>query len=134
MKKIIIIGALCYATWYFLIREPKPVVVLPLKAGATTDTVNPNDAPVMDLIQDISANYTNYTSMELQQAKDKLLAASQPVPVECIMPPCPAGISQVSKEIEDKAKALINQIAEYMSVTKLGAAEKAAGNDFFGAQ
>lgn len=123
MKKYIIVGALVYAAWYFLIREVpiKPVVVLPKIGDAVPPDANtpgaplpvitndnPQDIIAQNLINSITAAYPNYTTeAEFSAASTKLTLNSQPVPVACLRAPCPPGTSIVSKPVEDAAKALI---------------------------
>ncbi len=121
MKKYIIVGVLAYAAWYFFIKEKpiKPVVVLPkigdpIPPDANTPGTlpvisdNPQDVVVQRLIQGITAEYPNYTTAEqFQAARTKLFVNSQPQTVACLVAPCPT-VAQVSKPVEDAAKALID--------------------------
>lgn len=116
LKALIVGATLAGLAWYFLIKE-KPVKQPAIAGGNGSGgtgtgngggSANPQDAIVLKMIDDIMAAYPGYSSSEqFSDARTMLYNASQPVVTPCLMAPCPA-IAQVSKVVEDKAKALID--------------------------
>lgn len=137
MKKVIILSAVAFATWYFLLREKKETaVVVPPKADADTKNTlvvstppgsdtpktdiipapasdNPQDAVVIEMMTMIQADYPQFTSsLEFVNARTRLYNASQPEAFDCIMAPCPT-FAKVSKDVELQAAELISMLDKY---------------------
>lgn len=116
MKALIVGVALTGLAWYFLIYEKPRIEKVPGNGNGNGDAGNggsggsstdAQDALVLQMIKEITAAYPDYTSPDqFSEARTRLYNASQPVIVACLVAPCPA-IPQVSKPVEDQAKALL---------------------------